>query len=90
MCAFVSPLTALLKTPVIAVSQLIPLAITYFKRHAKGAPLESPERFIAIGHAESTAGYCLANQENGHFVTYIKNKRKRELQREQRKLWNDQ
>jgi hypothetical protein len=58
--------------------ELIPVAASYFKRHADEQEVTFPERFVATGHGKKTAGYVLATAENGHFVTYnLKTKKNR-------------
>lgn len=48
---------------------LIPMNAAFFKRTSEKLKREHPVRFIAGGgHGKSTAGYCQATQENGHFV----------------------
>jgi hypothetical protein len=57
---------------------LIPLAASYFKRHARIDEKSFPERFAAVGYGKKTAGYALATLQYGHFVVYLlEHKRKR-------------
>jgi hypothetical protein len=58
-------------------TELIPLAVAYFKAHdAAAPPTQFPKRYVAgIGHARKTAGYAIAEERNNAFVlTMLENK----------------
>ena len=60
-------------------TELIPLASQFFsakrdKRHSTSYPPDQfPERYLAHGYGKKTAGFCTAEQRNGHFfLTQLK------------------
>lgn len=51
-------------------TELIPLALSYFKRHSKKNEVKEPAKYIATGHGKRTVGFANGTQEHGHFLVH--------------------